>query len=232
MDWITFIENLKILFPTGATVTVVGGLLNLYRQKQWKCIKQNSSSENACFLFLEKIAFDIIIFLFVLFLTKIEFIENTSIGIACAPLFIIYSGVITIYEIRKEEVKDKFKVKEFIPDKLKSVCKKVAILASMLAADSIVIMYIWIDYDLSYWISVFCCVLFLVLMLFCLERDKDYKYQYAILYISGGNKTNKIKVKVETLFQKGKWVIATEKDGTKEYRIRARDLIRVEYTND
>lgn len=222
-------EILKNFIQTGTVATVVAGLINSYGQKQWKCIKQNSSSDNACLLFLKSLFLAFFGICYYYTLLKFFPIDNLIVRIIVTLIYMICGVAIVLYE---NKLGDKFRIKKWIPEILTNFLKKSSIVASVFSAIFIALMYIWIDCTIVYWSSVGFCILFLVLTLFCLDKSKNYKYKYAILYFNRNEKTNTIKVKVETLSQKGKWIIATKSDDIKEYRIKTQDLIQVDYTND
>ena len=58
---------------------------------------------------------------------------------------------------------------------------------------------------------------------------KEYKHQYAIIFLTNGEKLQNIEV--TTILTKGKWIACSDLDRNIEYRIRRRDIIRVKYYN-
>lgn len=54
---------------------------------------------------------------------------------------------------------------------------------------------------------------------------KEYKHQYAIIFLTNGEKLQNIEV--TTILTKGKWIACSDLDRNIEYRIRRRDIIRV-----
>lgn len=58
---------------------------------------------------------------------------------------------------------------------------------------------------------------------------KEYKHQYAIIFLTNGEKLQNIEV--TTILTKEKWIACSDLDRNIEYRIRRRDIIRVKYYN-
>ena len=58
---------------------------------------------------------------------------------------------------------------------------------------------------------------------------KEYKHQYAIIFLTNGEKLQNIEV--TTILTQGKWIACSDLDRNIEYRIRRRDIIRVKYYN-
>lgn len=56
---------------------------------------------------------------------------------------------------------------------------------------------------------------------------KEYELQYATFFFENGEKLQKIDVK--TIKNKWKWIVCCDSDKNIEYRVRIRDIIRIQY---
>lgn len=74
------------------------------------------------------------------------------------------------------------------------------------------------------------CLLGVVVFFVVLSKvsgKKEYKHQYATIFLTNGEKLQNIEV--TTILAKWKWIACCDLDRNIEYRIRRRDIIRVNY---
>lgn len=80
-------------------------------------------------------------------------------------------------------------------------------------------------------INMICLLGFIVFfgVIFKVSGKKEYKHQYATIFLTNGEELQNIEV--TTILTKWKWIACSDLDRNIEYRIRRRDIIRVKYYN-